>query len=191
MTTKPRSIFEYLNDESERPYIIAALEGKLDDPQRLAYAELINDRDPARAEWIRLEVRLNAEATEDQAIHRRFAEVRRTIGADFVRFMRRKDILNCGSGSKEARQVRFSFLCERRWETLHPTEEASVRHCNSCDSRVYQCTTVPEAEAHARAGHCIAVSSDIVDKAAGGGYRNAVGRPDPVADWGRKLFPEE
>jgi uncharacterized protein (TIGR02996 family) len=186
-----RSLFEYLSDDEERPYLIPAMEGKLDDAKRLAYAALLDGRDPARAEWIRLEVALQAQATADKNVHRRFGELGREVGYEFQRIMRRTDVLNCGQGANEPRRVRFAFICEKRWETLHPTENASVRHCNACDSRVFHCSTVREAEIHARAGHCIAVSYDLVDKAAGGGYRNAVGRPDPVGDWSEKLFPED
>ncbi len=186
-----RSIFEYLSDEKERPYLIPAMDGKLDDAGRLVYAKLLDDLDPLRAEWVRLEVALQAQATTDTNIHRRFIELGREIGHDFQRMMRRKNVLNCGQGANETRRVRFSFICERRWETLQPTESSTARHCNACDSRVYHCSTVNEAETHARAGHCIAVSYDLVEKAAGGGYHNAVGRPDPVRDWSENLFPND
>lgn len=191
MTTTHRSIFDFLKDDDERPHLLLAMEGKLDDTRRVAYAKLLDGRDPVRAEWIRLEMQLQSKATTDTNIHRRFMELGREVGRDFLRMMRRKDVLNCGEGSKESRRVRFAMICDKRWETLHPTESADVRHCKSCDSHVYNCSTVREAETHARAGHCIAVSYDLVDKAAGGGYRNAVGRPDPVRDWSEQLFPNE
>lgn len=189
-TKKTRSMFDYLSDKAERPYLMAALDGKLDDTGRLAYAKMLDDRDPSRAEWVRLEVKLHSHATEDANVHRRFAALGREIGYDFLRMMRRNDILNCGKGAGETRRVRFSFICERRWETLHPTEDPQVRHCNTCASRVYQCATVPEAESHARAGHCIAVSRDLVHDGAGRNYDNMVGRPDPIGDWAEKMFPE-
>lgn len=191
MSPRPRTLFEYLSDEEERPYLLAAMEGKLDDTGRLAYAQMLEHREPARAEWIRLEVQLHSQGSSDVNVHRRYSELGRTLGYDFLRMMRRKDVLNCGKGATEPRRVRFSFICDRRWETLLPTETPGERHCNACNSRVYQCSTVREAEAHAHAGHCIAVSYDLVDKAAGGGYRNAVGRPDPIRDWSEKLFPEK
>ncbi len=191
MAKTHRSIFEYLSDDSERPYLVRAMDGKLDDAGRLAYASVLDDRDPLRAEWIRLEVALQTKATTNTDVHRRFIELGRECGYDFQRMMRRTDVLNCGVATKEPRRVRFSFICEKRWETLHPTESSTVRHCNACDSRVFHCSTVKEAETHARAGHCIAISYDLVDKAAGGGYRNAVGRPDPIGEWSEKLFPED
>jgi uncharacterized protein (TIGR02996 family) len=190
MSKPPRSIFEYLSDEAERPYLIAAMDGKLDDTGRLDYAQFLSNRDPVRAEWIRLEVKLHAQATDDADVHQRYTELGREVGYDFRRVMRRRNILNCGSAASEPRRVRFSFVCERKWETLHPTEDAAVRHCNSCDSRVYQCATVKEAEAHARAGHCIAVPLEIVHSGAARNYKNMLGRPDPIGDWAEKMFPE-
>lgn len=191
MSTKPRSLFDHLNDAAERPFLVEAFSGQLDDAKRLAYAQVLDTRDPIRAEWLRLEVQLQATATHDVGTHRRFRELSRQIGHEFAHMFRRNDILNCGGAAKEPRKVRFSFICEKRWETLLPTESSAERHCSACDSRVYRCSTVREAENHALAGHCIAVSYDLVDKAAGGGYRNAVGRPDPVGDWKEKLFPNE
>lgn len=191
MTINPRSLFEYLSDEQERPFLLLAFDGKLDNLKRLDYAKVLEAKDPARAEWLRLEVQLYSQPTNDPNVHRRYGELGRQAGYDFLKIMRRNDVLNCGKGAKEPRRIRFSFVCDKRWETLHPTENADVRHCNVCNERVHHCTTVPEAENHARAGHCIAVSFALVDKAAGGGYRNAVGRPDPIGDWSEKLFPED
>jgi len=180
-----------LGDENERPFLLLAFEGKLDDPQRLAYAKVLDGKDPGRAEWLRLEVQLHSQATSDPNVHRRYGELGRQAGYDFLKIMRRSDVLNCGKGAHEPRRVRFTFICDKRWESLHPTETDNVRHCSVCNEKVHHCTTVPEAENHARAGHCIAVSYSLVDKAAGGGYRNAVGRPNPVADWSEKLFPDD
>jgi uncharacterized protein (TIGR02996 family) len=191
MTINPKTLFEYLSDETERPFLLAAFDGKLDDTQRLAYAQVLDSKDPARAEWLRLEVQLNAKPTADVAVHQKYAELGRQVGSDFRKMVRRNDVLNCGKGAKEPRHIRFTFICDKRWETLLPTENPNERHCNACNERVHHCQTVPEAERHARAGHCIAVSYALVDKAAGGGYRNAVGRPNPIGDWAEQLFPNE
>lgn len=191
MATKPRSMFEYLNDETERPFLIRVFNGKFDDVGREEYAKVLEARDPERAEWLRLEMELYARATTDAAIHQRFRELSRAVGYDFLRLMRRSDVLNCGKAVKEPRRIRFSFICDKRWETLLPTEKAHERHCNACNMRVYHCSTVNEAQTHAMAGHCISVSFELAEKGAGGGYRNAVGRPDPIRDWAEALFPND
>jgi hypothetical protein len=191
MTLNARSIFEYMKNEAERPFLLAAFEGKLDDAKRVAYAEVLDSRDPVRAEWLRLEMKLQGAATQDIEEHKRYHELSRRVGYDFFRVFRRNDILNCGGAAKDPRRIRFAFICEKQWETLLPTENEAERHCSACNSRVYHCSTVKEAEVRALAGHCIAVSHALVEKAAGGGYRNAVGRPDPVGDWSQNLFPDE
>lgn len=191
MTVKPRSLFEFLNDLDERSFLILAFDGKLDDAQRLAYANVLEAKDPERAEWIRLEVQLHSRPTNDTNVHQRYGELGRQVGYDFLKIMRRNDVFNCGNAPPESRRIRFRFVCDKRWETLHPTDKPDVRHCSVCNEHVHQCTTVPEAETHARAGHCIAVSSDLVQKATGRNYSAMVGRPDPIGDWSAKLFSDE
>lgn len=191
MTKQVPSLFDYLSIEDERPFLLAAMDCKLDDAGRIQYAKLLENRDPIRAEWLRLEVELHQHATGDTSVHRRLAELGRQLNHDFKRFLRRENIINCGNAKNEKPRVRFSFVCDKRWETLLPTEQDSVRHCNECKSNVHYCHTVREAEAHARAGNCIAVPILLTDQAAGGNYRNAVGRPDPIGDWGDRLFPND
>lgn len=191
MSRGARSFFEYMNDEAERPFLMKSLNGGLDDLARLDYANVLDSRDPERAEWLRLEVRLYSQATTDESIHRRFLELSRVMGYEFQRFMRRSDVLNCGRALEEPRRIRFAFICDKRWEVLSPTENAHERHCSSCNMRVYHCATVNEAQAHAVAGHCISVSNALVEKGVGRSYHNTVGRPDPVQDWANKLFPAD
>lgn len=96
-------------------------------------------------------------------------------------------IKNCGSEALRGRlpQVRFSFVCSKRWEALAATEGESVRFCQQCQERVYYCETIDDAETRALAGQCIAVPQALSD---GGVESLAMGRPDPVMDWGTRLF---
>ena len=191
MTKQNRSFFDYLGDEDERPFLLAAMNCKLDDAARGEYVELLEVKDPIRAEWLRLGVELHQHATDDTSVHQRLAALGRQINYDFKRVFDHENIINCGNAKNEKPRVRFSLVCDKRWETLLPTEEDSVRHCNECQTQVHYCHTVREAEAHARAGNCIAVPILLTDQAAGGNYRNAVGRPDPIGDWGDRLFPND
>ncbi|MDB5296683.1 MAG: hypothetical protein JWO31_2666 [Phycisphaerales bacterium] len=50
----------------------------------------------------------------------------------------------------------FRQVCPKTWESLTPTDQASVRHCAQCDQNVYLCSTDKETLGHARAGHCVA-----------------------------------
>ena len=46
--------------------------------------------------------------------------------------------------------------CPKHWDALSRTADGSVRHCETCDTNVYFCSTDEETLGHARAGHCIA-----------------------------------
>lgn len=189
MAESQRRITEYLQADDERPFIHKAFDHALDDPGRLAYAQLLAERDPERAEWLRLEVALHARATEDPAVLARFLELAHAIGLDYANVMLRDVIMNCGSddAKQEARPVRFAFRCTKRWETLAPTDRGSVRYCQQCKESVYYCDTVADAETRAFAGQCIAIPKPLSD---GGGYQGeaVMGRPDPVRDWADRLF---
>ncbi|WP_346674005.1 GGDEF domain-containing protein [Nannocystis sp. SCPEA4] len=183
---QPR-IADYLSADDERPFIHKAFDGTLNDADRLAYAELVEARDPARAEWLRLEVALHSHAAADPAVIARFIELSRTIGFDYANALLRDTIMNCGSdGARlEAPRVRFTFACTKRWETLAPTDAESVRFCQQCKERVYYCNTVADAESRALAGQCIALPKPLSD---GGVHSEMLGRPDPVQDWAARLF---
>ncbi|WP_434420327.1 diguanylate cyclase domain-containing protein [Nannocystis pusilla] len=180
-------ISEYLSSEDERPFINKAYDRSLDDAGRLAYAKLVEARDPARAEWLRLEVALHSRPAADPAVIARFIELGRQIGFDFANLLLRDVIMNCGSDSakRERPRVRFLFACTKRWETLAPTDSDSVRFCQQCKEQVYYCDTVADAETRALAGQCIAIPKQLSD---GGVESHAMGRPDPTSDWAGRLF---
>jgi diguanylate cyclase (GGDEF)-like protein/uncharacterized protein (TIGR02996 family) len=180
-------ISEYLSSEDERPFINKAYARSLDDAGRLAYAKLVEGRDPARAEWLRLEVALHSRPAADPAVIARFIELGRQIGFDYANLLLREVIMNCGSDSakRERPRVRFLFACTKRWETLAPTESDGVRFCQQCKEQVYHCDTVADAETRALAGQCIAIPKQLSD---GGVESHAMGRPDPTSDWASRLF---
>ncbi|MDI1445042.1 hypothetical protein [Polyangium sp. 6x1] len=180
MTRDQRGLLDYLGDDAERPFLLDAMNGALDDEKRLAYAALLDGHDPERAAWLRLAVALHESAAEDPATRARFSELSRLVSRDWTDLLGRNEILNCGSAKQEKRYVRFTFACPERWETLAPTEEASVRFCGRCQERVYLCNRGADAAAHAEAGRCIAVPRE----------RSLVlGRPDPNGDWANAMFP--
>lgn len=190
MTREPRRLIDYLRFDDERPFIDKAFDGSLGDEDRVLYATIVEARDPERAEWLRLEIVLHARAADDPAVIARFRELASVIGYDYAITLLRGRILNCGSegAAKEGPRVRFAFACPKRWETLAPTEAASIRFCQDCKEQVYRCDTVEEATAQALAGHCIAIPKSLSD----GGVESAqLGRPDPVGSWARRLFPDD
>jgi hypothetical protein len=57
-----------------------------------------------------------------------------------------------------ATEPRFKFECPRTSDSLEPTKEPSVRHCEDCDKPVYLSRSVPEAEANSREARCVALA---------------------------------
>lgn len=181
-------MIDYLRYDDERPFLNKAFDHELGDDDRILYAKLVEEKDPERAEWLRLEVALHSRATDDPAVLARFLELARKIGFEYANTLLRNTIMNCGSegAKKEAPRVRFAFACPKRWQTLAPTEAGSVRFCQHCKEHVYHCDTAAEAAARARAGQCIAIPKHLSD----GGTESAVlGRPDPVGHWTQRVFP--
>jgi two-component system, cell cycle response regulator len=185
---EPPRIPDYWRHDDERPFLHKAYDDELGDADRVLYAKLVEERDPERAEWLRLEVALHSRATDDPAVLARFLELGRKIGLDYANLLLRDRIMNCGSeGAKRAApRVRFAFACSKRWETLAPTDAESVRFCQQCKEHVYQCNTVAEAASRARAGQCIAVPKSLPSRA---GVSEQLGRPDPLMEWADHLFP--
>jgi two-component system cell cycle response regulator len=184
---QPR-VVDYLRLDDERPFLHRAFDQALGDADRLRYAQLVEARDPARAEWLRLEVALHARATDDPAVLARFLELARQIGMEYVNLLLREVIMNCSSEAArhEPPRVRFGFACGKRWETLAPTDSAGVRMCQQCSEPVHYCHTIAEAETRAVAGQCIAIPKPLAD--GGGGEGERLGRPDPVRQWSERLF---
>jgi hypothetical protein len=74
------------------------------------------------------------------------------------------------------------------WEQFAGTDDPARRHCERCGEDVHACDTIEAAEAHARLGHCIAVSHELVYQR-GGDLRAMRGRPEhPVWVWAARLF---
>ena len=104
---------------------------------------------------------------------------------------RTASIRNCGSAGATARSVRFAYECPRTWETLSPTDDPAARHCATCAKLVHLCHSREEAEDRARRGDCITLSTDEwggICREMTSGY---TGRPDPIAIWADRVFPDE
>ena len=55
----------------------------------------------------------------------------------------------------------FAFKCPRAWERLDLTDKSDVRHCASCEKRVYLCADDASLTHHVAAGHCVAVEDPL------------------------------
>jgi uncharacterized protein (TIGR02996 family) len=142
-------------DEDEG-FIQAIIADPDDVSLRLIYADWLDERDDPRGEYLRLQAR-RADLTEGGGdwwkLIARLRELQARISPDWLARLDRTPVENC--------DLRFEFLCPRKWEELRPTEDAAVRSCDACKQNVYHCRSLREAREHARQGHCIAVDSSV------------------------------
>ncbi len=123
----------------------------------LAYADWLDERgQPVRAEYLRLLARvgqLGESGVERKEAESRLRELRAKIHPDWTAVFDRPIIENCNE--------LFAFRCPRQWENLKVTGKSRERYCETCDKSVYYCSSIEVARAHARHGHCVAVSLDV------------------------------
>lgn len=159
-----------------------------------AYQAFLEARGDPRGAVLRAQAGLLAATDADEA-RARTAELEALLGAVDETWWRcvdrRGPIRGCGRGPRALPQVRFAFACPNRWEGLDRTDEAQRRWCGECRESVYWCGTRAEAEAHARAGHCITVPGRLAQSVAEDVTRSVTGRPDPVERWGRRIFGDD
>ncbi|QJW98168.1 TIGR02996 domain-containing protein [Frigoriglobus tundricola] len=141
----------------DRSFIRAILSHPAELTAWLVYADWLDKRDDPRAEFIRLEFRRGQLRTTDPAwglVESRLRELRGSLDPDWVSIFDRPKIENCDEA--------FAFKCPKHWENLDATADNSVRHCAGCKKLVYYCRTLPEAQNHARQGHCVAVQLGVL-----------------------------
>ena len=54
----------------------------------------------------------------------------------------------------------FEFLCPRMWEGLTSTETENIRHCNTCDKKVYRADTEKELFKLSNQKKCVAFQNE-------------------------------
>lgn len=125
----------------------------------LVYADWLDEHDnPIHAEFLRLMGRRgifrNTEL-EYYTVEERLQELRAILDPNWVTVFDRPKIENC--------EAAFRFVCPKQWENLKVTGiDPTVRHCDACNKKVHYCRTQPEAQAHARQGHCVAVQLGVL-----------------------------
>lgn len=71
----------------------------------------------------------------------------------------------------------FKFKCPRSWALLQETAIPTVRHCSACERDVHLVESDADLQAHAAAGHCVAVP--VAESAAVGDEpAYLIGEPD-------------
>jgi uncharacterized protein (TIGR02996 family) len=134
---------------------IAALQAAPSDAALIeSYATWLEERGDRRAQFLRLRATVARMSPIEKQFGKLWAQLRRLrrdLDSSWLAALDRTPIDNCS--------VRFVFQCPKRWEALEPTEDASIRFCESCQRKVYYCATLEQARLHAKAGDCVAVDS--------------------------------
>jgi hypothetical protein len=156
------------------------------------YQAWLEERGDPRGAALRAQAALLA-ATDSREASARMRELQALVAEVDETWWRCVDRLGtiraCGRGGALP-VVRFAFECPNKWEGLERTGEAERRWCGECRQSVYWCGTRSEAEAHARAGHCITVPAALARSVASDVTQCMTGRPDPVEAWGRRIWGE-
>jgi uncharacterized protein (TIGR02996 family) len=127
-----------------------------DDSYRLVFADWLEEQGDGRAEFLRLDCRLQAlpaGQSRPADLQERWMELRALLSPSWLAILGRSSIENC--------EHRFLFRCPERWDHLAPTDEAATRFCQACQERVYHCDTLEEARKVAREGHCVAIDEGL------------------------------
>lgn len=147
------------------------LRGILDDPKdndsRLVYADWLEEQgdlvSTRKAEYLRTTVAVSTDATKNEKGQRkRLRRLAAQLDPKWLAVVSKLAIENCGGKRPRGYQVRFDYVCDRRWEDLKPTEDQTVRFCDSCKQDVHYCDTIIKARGHAWDRHCIAVDLGVI-----------------------------
>jgi uncharacterized protein (TIGR02996 family) len=140
--------------DDDRAFIRAILADPSDDAPRLVYADWLDERGDVRGRFLRLEVELAGLLnlpTGPEAIGE-LRNLAREIDPKWIALVDRPRIVNCD-------RPHFRFQCPKKWEQLDPTEDDAVRFCETCQQKVYFCSSVQEAGEHARRDDCVAITT--------------------------------
>jgi uncharacterized protein (TIGR02996 family) len=144
--------------DDDKAFIRAIMTNPAELTAWLVYADWLDEHDQLeRAEFLRLMARhgqLRNTDPEWTEVVIRLRELRDVLDQDWVTIFDRPKIENCDEA--------FAFKCPKQWENLRATANNAVRHCTSCKKLVYYCRTLPEAQDHARQGHCVAVQLGVL-----------------------------
>jgi len=140
----------------EEAFLNAILENPADDAPRLIYADWLDERCSEsavrKAQFLRL---LPGLLLAKKGPRRRLLELRLQNAAAGLDS---KWLAVVSKLPIEACEKSFEFKCPKQWENLKRTDSVTVRHCEACKESVHYCETLSEAQAHARSGHCVALS---------------------------------
>jgi uncharacterized protein (TIGR02996 family) len=130
--------------------LLAAI-GEGHEPSRKLYADWLERRgEPARAEFLRLDVALHEMRADDPRFTRtylRLREVAQKISVDWRSRVSRASIEACAP---------FGATCPAYWRAL-PADADDVRTCRTCNEKVYYCVTLQLAQERVQHGQRVAL----------------------------------
>jgi hypothetical protein len=145
-------------DPEETPLYRAGIAQPESIQARLDYVQWLVARGDARADYLKLELELQTLEKADK----RYRQVKSQLRLQKAKIDRQwrleitqTPIENCGV--LDSAEGLFEFECPQRWNRLTPTDEPSVRFCDSCKQHVHFCSSLAEAEALGARGACIAI----------------------------------
>jgi len=142
----------------DRAFIRAILSNPAELTAWLVYADWLDEHGNAvHAEFLRLMIRRGQLCNTDlewYSVEERLQELRARLDPVWIDVFDRPKIENC--------EPAFRFQCPKQWENLEITRDPTIRHCNACEKKVYYCRTLPDAQNHARQGHCVAVQLGVL-----------------------------
>lgn len=153
----------------EPHFLRAVLADPAADTPRLVYADWLDEQSddpaaPAMAEFLRLSAGLPSDETDA-----RLKVLAAGLEPDWLAVVSKLPVENCKGKRDEGRSrsgslqlFRFDFLCDRRWEDMRPTDDATVRDCDGCGEGVHFCDSITVARQHARQGHCVAIDLGVI-----------------------------
>ncbi len=136
------------NTPVEHRFLLRLRDNPDDLAMRMVFADWLEETGQAKKAEI---VRLLAEApAEDSDAAKRLYVLSDTVEDEWLAIVTRTAIEKCDSP--------FKFQCPKSWESLTSTDDATVRHCTTCDQAVFFCTNLSQVRIHGKAKRCVAFS---------------------------------
>jgi uncharacterized protein (TIGR02996 family) len=140
------------------------LAGLRNQGRRTMRAGSSQDNPPRQARIRELESQLAelAKQVGRKEVPARLQELAARLDPNWLAAVSDPEIERCANTAGESWWLRFDFVCEKTWADLKPTEDKSVRHCETCSKNVYFCDNLADAREHSQENHCIAVDLGVI-----------------------------
>lgn len=164
------------NTPVEHRFLLRLRDNPDDLAMRMVFADWLEETGQARKAEI---VRLLAEApAEDSDAAKRLYVLSDAVEDEWLAIVTRTAIEKCDSP--------FKFQCPKSWESLTSTDDATIRHCTTCDQAVFFCANLSQVRVHGMAKRCVAFSPKFL-RSQGldeyDGHEMMMGEIDMTSEW--------